>query len=138
MTKIKVEYLNHMGDDLFVDSEDNQAWIGWAAGILEGEGCFSMHTRGSGKRNGKVELAIHCEMTDQDTILKLQKVLGVGTVCFRENKRKDGRTRKPSWILSIQKQSDILSTLMKVSKYMSSRRSQKISEMLQFLFNKFC
>ena len=45
MTSIKVEYLNHMGDDLFVDSEDNQAWIGWAAGILEGEGCF-LCTRG--------------------------------------------------------------------------------------------
>lgn len=130
MTEISVEYLNHMGDD--------SGLLPWAAGILEGEGCFSLHTRKSGKRAGSSEVAIHCEMTDKDTIEKLHSVLEVGSICHRENKRSDGRIRKHSWILSIQSQKDVLNTLIKVSPYMGNRRKDKIADMVEFLVNKLC
>ena len=136
---MKVEYVSHMGDDLFIANNFNEdCLIAWAAGILEGEGCFSVHQRKRGRREGSKEVAIHCEMTDEDTILKLQNVLGVGSVCYRENKRKDGAIRKPSWILSIQKNSDIFSTIQKITPYMSNRRLGKMKEITDLLIDKFC
>lgn len=105
----------------------------WAAGILEGEGCFSIFTRRGS--NNKV-CAIHCEMTDEDVIQKLQNVLDCGNISYRENNRGDGRTRKPSWILSIQRQKDMFDTLIRVMPYLHSRRLTKASEMFSILEEK--
>ena len=106
--------------------------VAWAAGILEGEGCFSIHTR---KDNGRKQLAIHCEMTDEDVILELQSVLGVGSVCYRTNdkNRADNGKRKPSWILSIQSQQQIFNTLIRIGPFMKCRRGGKIAEMFEIL-----
>jgi hypothetical protein len=110
--------------------------IGWAAGILEGEGCFSINYRTHKSGNVHPQLAIHCEMTDEDTIDKLYGVLGVGNVYYRENDRADGRKRKPSWILSIQKQKEIFDTLLRVMPYLGERRLAKAKEMFDILEDK--
>lgn len=102
--------------------------IAWAAGVLEGEGCFSIHTR---SRTGKQEFAIHCEMTDEDVVRRLYNIFLVGSICYRENKRKDGRTRKPSWIWSVQSKVAILSVLKQITPYMGYRRQTKIMEMIK-------
>lgn len=105
--------------------------IPWAAGILEGEGCFSMH-----KRKGKdyYQCAIHCEMTDEDTIISLQKALGAGRVSQRDARG----VRKPTWILSIQRQKDIFDTLIRVMPYLGDRRLSKASDMFEYLEEIVC
>lgn len=105
--------------------------IPWAAGIIEGEGCFSMH-----KRKGKdyFQCAIHCEMTDQDTIEELAKVLGVGTV----SQRPERGQRKRTWILSIQKHQDIFNTLIRIGPYLMGRRREKAAKMFSYLEPKVC
>ena len=102
---------------------------GWAAGILEGEGCFSIFQK---KNKTYKTLAIHCEMTDEDTIRKLQEVLGVGNINYRKS-RDDRKVSKPSWILSIQKQKDIFNTLIRVMPYLRKRRLDKAKEMFEYL-----
>lgn len=103
--------------------------IAWAAGILEGEGCFSMF-----KRKGKDyhQCSIFCEMTDEDTVRKLQKVLNVGGVSYRAPRR----NRKETWIFSTQKQADVFDTLIKVMPYLGERRLDKTKQMFDYLENR--
>ena len=101
----------------------------WAAGILEGEGCFSIFQRPT--KNNK-SLAIHCEMTDEDTIRKLHEVLGVGNVNYRPS-RTSRKVSKESWILSIQRQKDVFDTLIRVMPYLGERRLTKAREMFDYL-----
>jgi hypothetical protein len=99
----------------------------WAVGILEGEGCFSIHKRSN--RPNTVSCAIHCEMTDQDTIENLARVLQCGTICTREGRR----GHKKSWIWSVQKQKDIFDLLITIMPLLSKRRLEKAQELFTYL-----
>ena len=108
--------------------------LAWASGILEGEGCFSIHHRKHKSGNIHPSFAIHCEMTDEDVIIYLQDIFKVGTICHRSNdNRKDNCVRKVSWIWSVQKQKDILEVLILIKPWMFERRTNKIEEMIKLL-----
>lgn len=115
----------------------NELQVAWAAGILEGEGCFSIFQRKTAKWNHK-SLAIHCEMADEDVIRKLQAVFNVGTVNVRENTkgRTDSRPRKKTWIWSVQNHAGIEKVCQYVLPYMGERRSLKIKELLDYVESK--
>lgn len=103
--------------------------IAWAAGVLEGEGCFSRHVRSS---NGFVCFAIHCEMTDEDVVNKLHSIFKVGTVIPRLNisGRTDKSVRKQSWIWSVQNKAGVTFVLNSIKPFLCSRRLEKASSML--------
>jgi hypothetical protein len=98
----------------------------WAAGILEGEGCFSIFQR---KGKDYSQVSVLCEMTDQDTIEKLQKELGVGRV----SRRAPRPSRKDTWLLAVQKQQDVFDTLIRVMPYLGKRRLKKAQELFNYL-----
>lgn len=102
----------------------------WAAGLLEGEGCFSIHKRAT--RKNTYDTAIHCEMTDEDTIYKLQSVFGIGTVVSRQNNGKlpERSRRKPTWIWSVQNKKDTLEVLLRVLPHLCNRRREKAQQLL--------
>ena len=102
----------------------------WAAGVLEGEGCFSIHRRND--RSNTLNTAIHCEMTDEDVVRRIHSVFRVGTVNVRANMsgRRDVRTRKQTWIWSAQKKSDVLEVILRVLPYLGERRTIKAKELL--------
>lgn len=101
--------------------------LSWAVGLLEGEGCFSFFKR---PNRNNYQCAIICEMTDEDTIKTLQKVLGVGNITTRIPKKVN---RKQSWILSIQRQEDIFNTLIKIMPYLHKRRLEQAKKMYNYL-----
>lgn len=105
--------------------------VAWAAGVLEGEGCFSIFHRKTATQDHK-SVAIHCEMTDEDTILKLQSVFDVGTINVRENNkgRVDKRPRKKTWIWSVQNKAGVSLVCKAILPLMSERRTLKIKEIL--------
>jgi hypothetical protein len=109
----------------------------WAAGILEGEGCFSIFQRKTATHNHK-SLAIHCEMADEDVIRKLHAVFEVGTVNVRENTkgRVDKRPRKKTWIWSVQNHAGILKVCGFILPYMGKRRTEKIEELVDYAESK--
>lgn len=113
--------------------------VAWAAGILEGEGCFSIFHRKTAKWNHKT-VAIHCEMADEDVIRKLQSVFDVGTVLIRENNktRADTRPRKKTWIWSVQNHAGIKKVCEAVLPHMCERRTSKIKELLEYVESKTC
>lgn len=111
-----------------VDVEDTR--YAWAAGVLEGEGCFSIHAKKD--RPSTTTSAIHCEMTDRDIVERLKDTFGVGTINERLNisGRRDTSKRKPSYIWSVQNKQGVLEVLLRVMPYLGERRLQKAKELL--------
>lgn len=111
--------------------------IGWLAGLLEGEGCFSIFTRKTAKWDYKT-VAIHCEMTDEDTVRKAHMIAGVGNVIERSNMsgRKDARQRKKTWIWSVQNHQGVLYVCETIYPHMGIRRQQKIKELIEYVKSK--
>lgn len=105
--------------------------IAWAAGILEGEGCFSVFKRKD--RPNTTTCSIHLEMTDEDIIRRVRDVFNVGTVNIRQNVtgRSDKRPRKVSWIWSVQNKTGVRSVLEAVLPYLGDRRTKKAKELLE-------
>jgi hypothetical protein len=69
------------------------ALLGWAAGIYEGEGCFSM--RWSMKNNkGKRYPAISIVSTDRDVLEKFQAVVKAGSIHTRTKTPKTSKLSK--------------------------------------------
>lgn len=122
-------------ESLYVDCALDKMW---ALGILEGEGCLSMFDRKCSSGNVHPQFAIHCEMTDEDIVIRLYEALGrVGNINHRvNNRRKDNCERKPSWILSIQKQQEVFNTLTDIAPWLGVRRGEKALKILEALKTK--
>lgn len=129
-------YVNHNGDfnlfDNMFSSEDLD--YAWAAGILEGEGCFSIFNRtakcGTKQRDTK-NCSIQLEMTDKDTVERVYNIFKVGSIKGPNiRKRDEGRNRKPTYIWSVQNISGMKLVLEQIQPFMGYRRSEKIFELL--------
>lgn len=92
--------------------------IAWAAGLLEGEGCFRLKT-------GTNRPTIQVQMTDLDVLERLQSLFG-GSI--REmSKRKEHWKDCWVWYLDGKNAAD---TMKLVLPHMMSRRSEKIKSVL--------
>lgn len=92
----------------------NDIETGWVAGIIEGEGCFTV------KRGRPV---VKVEMTDLDVIERLQALTGVGTICA-PTKRKDHWSQSYSW--QVQNHDDAERLMKSLLPHMSKRRAERI------------
>lgn len=109
--------------------------LAWVAGLLEGEGFFTIakpHYMDNGKLRGRGQVGIGCGMTDEDVILKLRAITGVGII-FQD--RRSGRNPKHkqlhTWRLS--KRADVEYLLPRLRPLMGRRRGERIDEMLAYL-----
>lgn len=96
--------------------------IAWAAGLLEGEGCFTNRT------NSPV-LRVSCSMTDLDILERLQSIFGGLIHKVGRNTKHFKEHWKDVWVWSIS--GDLAKEAMTaVLPYMGKRRSEKINELL--------
>ena len=93
--------------------------IAWAAGLIEGEGCFTSHT-------GHPYLLV--DMTDRDVILKLKEIFPIGTVRGPYS-HKNRPSHKPRWRFDAFG-AKALPIIEAVYPYMLSRRKEKIDSLL--------
>lgn len=100
--------------------------IAWAAGILEGEGCFGLNKV---KNFPSKQISIRCKMTDNDIILRLQSVFGG----YVRPKKPNKETDKPLWEWSLYKQADVETVILKILPYLGVRRSAKAKELLAYI-----
>jgi len=95
----------------------------WVAGLLEGEGCFRINENYP---------RITCEMTDEDTIRRLHKIIGKGSILYNKPRiiqsYQNIKKRKPTWCWGVSSANDVLDISNKIIPYMSDRRQQKIQE----------
>lgn len=106
----------------------------WAAGIIDGEGCFTkIEEKKKGVQTGWFHCRVQVEMSDFDTIHKLQKTFGgVGCLCDRSehNAKID---RKPTIRWYVNKQKDVFDILIRIMPYLSARRRAKAKELFAYL-----
>jgi len=96
----------------------------WVAGILEGEGCFSLRPPSGTSKIDRISVQVR--MTDLDVLESIQRIIGLGNITGPEIKEKG----KPIWVWQISKQTDVASVMMTVYPLMYSRRREKIRECL--------
>jgi hypothetical protein len=103
----------------------NREDFAWAAGVLEGEGCFLL-VNDRGRRRPTVRVS----MTDQDIILRLRTILGVGTIV---SKRPPSLLPqyKDRYVLSIDSGPAAYYVMVAVFEWMGERRQAKILEICQ-------
>lgn len=103
--------------------------IGWVAGLLEGEGCFAMHIQ---KQHGPIYRAPRIQMssTDEDVLLRLQEVTGIGRVMRRSPDRNQPETRKTVWAWQVTRKGGAVELMELIAPLMGKRRREKIQEVL--------
>ncbi len=100
--------------------------LGWVAGLLEGEGSFSV--KRSKRKNGfSCTPAIQLTSTDEDVAVRLHKLIPAASVCKPRRKTKGGK-RVYKWSLS--RSAVVSDLLICIFPLMSGRRQDKIREVL--------
>lgn len=100
--------------------------LGWVAGLLEGEGCFTIK-KGKRKNGFSCTPAVRVVSTDRDVIDRLHKLVPAGGVCEPTRKTKGGK-QIYSW--SLQSTEAVLDLLVVVLPLMGERRQNRIREIL--------
>lgn len=106
--------------------------LGWVAGLLEGEGSFTLGTLSNRKREqGARQLQITCAMTDLDTIEKLANTVGAGNISIGKRKKAEGReNHKEIFVWALTKRNQVVPLLEQLKPLMGERRQRKIQELL--------
>ena len=109
----------------------------WAAGVLEGEGCFSIFKRATSSQNHK-QLHIQCTMTDEDIISRLQSIFNVGSIYKVQPSgcKKDGTPYKPAWKWAVNNHAGQKLIIESILPYLGNRRKTKALEMLEYINGK--
>src|SRR5665647_382263 len=92
--------------------------VAWVAGLLEGEGCFSL------KRSGASY--INCAMTDEDVIRKLYGLIGYGTII----KSRLLPNRKQVWVWRMGAREEVEEICRLLLPLMGTRRAARIQDLL--------
>jgi len=112
----------------------NRESLIWAAGILEGEGSFSVgnktHLGVNGYPEGKKypNIKIRCSMTDEDIITHLKEALIFGSVTgpYQRNP-----LHKPLWRYACYKKSQVFALGVALYPWMGERRKAQIRKQIE-------
>lgn len=102
--------------------------IAWAAGVLEGEGCFTLvrNSKAKGGRSAKIVL----QMNDLDVITNVRKVFDLKGKIYRRPPRGNS---KESWTWTVYRASDVKEILWYVLPWLGKRRKEKAKELLDWI-----
>lgn len=101
------------------------AMIGWAAGLFEGEGCFSMRwSAKKGSNNGKRYPALIIVSTDVDVLEKFQSVVNLGRI-YKRNKA-DKLSKKNLYTWQVGSRKEVVEVIEKLWPFLSNRRKESI------------
>lgn len=103
----------------------NDSELAWLAGILEGEGTFSI--RNTNPRNRGI--SIRCSMTDTDVVERIFELTGIGGIT-KVKPREEHHKQQTLWAAS--KRSDVVDLITRLKPWMGRRRQAKIEDMLKF------
>lgn len=107
-----------------VDPQIDPEWLGWIAGILEGEGCFYLR-----HRNGKIRHEIKVNMTDEDIVRRLEEKSGMGRVGGPYSSPSHG-DHKPLFQWVVAQQDHVQLLIFSIWPFLGERRRAKIQENL--------
>lgn len=97
--------------------------VAWLAGLLEGEGSFTLQQPLNALGEKRVRIAISLQMTDRDVLEKVASLVQDGKVLTA--KRQAGH-HKETWRWQISSLEIVSQLMTRVLPYMSERRSKQI------------
>lgn len=100
--------------------------LAWAAGLFEGEGCFS--TRMTGKKDRGI--CARLKMSDEDVVRRFYTVVGLGNM----NGPYFAPKKKPVWIWQTGSFEVVQAIMAMLWPWLHSRRRARIKELL-FIFH---
>lgn len=95
----------------------------WAAGLFEGEGCFSMNR----KPNGALTMRSSMAMVDKDVLLTFARIIEVGSV----HPKTVRGNRKPQWEWRTSTQKDTERVYYLLEPWLHRRRRDRYAELLK-------
>lgn len=99
------------------------AEIAWAAGLFEGEGCFSHRLQ----RNGNAQVRVALAMTDRDAVERFAAFVGVGEVHGpKANPKQPGW--RPVWEWYVQDSARVRAVIALLLPWLCERRRAKALE----------
>lgn len=96
----------------------------WAAGLFEGEGCFSWNVQ----RNGRKHPAISLKSTDEDVVRRFGRIMQCGSVTGPQ--LREGR--KPIWTWRVTGIDALYHLELTIGPHLRERRTEKMHELLMF------
>lgn len=104
--------------------------FGYVIGILEGEGCFSIHKQYGRPPERKVYVypKIEVQGSDRDTLEKMVEFTGIGKVTGPYKTRAKHHSPMFAWRMSSR---ESLNLMNKVLPFMSERRQERIREVIE-------
>lgn len=103
--------------------------VAWAAGLIEGEGCFSLvkNYKAKGGKSGKLCV----QMNDLDILERLQSIFNCGKIYYR----KPRGNSKESWMWTVYRRDDLVRVATSVLPLLGKRRTEKVKEVLEYYGN---
>lgn len=100
----------------------------WGAAMIDAEGCIGLYTR---KNSKSKSTTIRVGMSDEDSVLKLQKIFG-GSVNgpYNAGRRKK---HKDIYVWQVSSHADVRKVLETILPLLSIRRTKKANEVLKYL-----
>lgn len=104
----------------------------WVAGLIEGEGCLGLYKL-TGARKGRRRGRITVNMTDEDVVLKLHALTGVGHVRMNNWHAEHKLSHyKRKWIWEVGRQIDVTMLLLRLLSHLGQRRLEKAILILDY------
>lgn len=102
---------------------DSDSALAWAAGLFEGEGSFTL--------NRGLRPVAQLAMTDEDTVRRFHRIVGVGNVHGPyEGRAGLGSNSKPQWQWAAAALEDVRGLIGSFYPWLSARRQARASEII--------
>lgn len=101
--------------------------VAWAAGLFEGEGCFTRSTTPRPDGKPRYQLSAILSLTDHDVLLRFHAIVGVGRVY---DKRVEKSHHKQQWRWVTGSVADFIAVLTILRPWLSERRIARAEELL--------
>lgn len=111
-----------MNTDSQKSAQPSREDLAWAAGLFEGEGCFS--TRRTGRPDRSLTAAI--KSIDPDTLPRFQKIVRVGNVTGPHRYKR----KKPVWYWQVGSFEGVQHVMASLWAWLSARRRARVIELL--------
>ena len=117
---------------VFQDLQLSETEIAWLAGLLEGEGSFTIDSRAKKRYNNSTSppsCTLRVSMTDKDVIAKVAKMFKKDL--FQATRKTTGG--KPEYIFSCQARPPLIYLLPRLLPHLGDRRSKQVQACLEVL-----
>ncbi len=101
--------------------------IAWAAGLFEGEGCWNVYTR----KSGKLQVQARLTMTDRDVVERFASIIGCGSTRASHTPSARARGDKPLTEWYVYEAERVREVIRLFLPYLGDRRRARAEEVLR-------